>query len=74
MVSAMVNSIGLVFDIIGAMLIYFNSPISEGGSFLYSSDETARRIKKATKKNNLVKLGAGILLVGFIIQIISNWV
>jgi len=76
-VSKLVNSGGLVLDIGGALLlIKYSLPDSisrEGHSFLVLEQEDEEEKKKWRKYNNWSKVGAGLLVCGFLLQLISNF-
>lgn len=70
-----INSIGIVFTIIGATIMYLNSPInnsvSDGGNAFTDFD----KIDKADKlRNRRLKNGLGFIVLGSILQLISNFV
>jgi len=74
--SKLVNSIGLILDILGALLIFrFGLPekISRTGSsalLLEGTDEA--EIEKAKCFDRITRLGIGLLIAGFALQLISN--
>ncbi len=72
-----VNSIGLLFDIVGAILIWkYGLPdsISKSGSEIvtHSVDPESEK-KKAKKYEFWGKTGLGLLMFGFLLQLISNF-
>ena len=72
--SNILNTIGLVIDIIGALLMYFNTQPVNYQTYIYRREELKGSLyKKAKKKNQKIKLGAFLLFVGFFIQIIATW-
>ena len=69
----LINSIGLGLDILGAALIFFNSPKPSHSTVIYQNDELERLARKDNRKHNLAKAGLFILIMGFILQLISNF-
>ena len=64
-ISNQINSVGLVLDIVGAILIFsFGVP---RGAFMFLS-------AKIERDEKLSLLGAALLVLGFICQLISNFV
>ncbi len=64
-----INSIGLFFDIIGAGIIFFYFPA------IWKEERGVARLNKGYDKNEKVsKYGLSILIIGFIFQLISNFV
>ena len=65
-----INSIGLIFDIIGAGIIFIYVPA------LW--EVVGSRVQLAGKSNDknkkLSKIGFSILIIGFALQLISNFV
>lgn len=70
------TSIGLVLDIVGVAILYFNGPpISEilpNGSELLWTDEDPERAKKAQREILYSKIALGFIIVGFILQFIGS--
>jgi hypothetical protein len=70
------NSIGLVFDIAGVVLLFkFGLPeeISRTGSsalLIEERDET--EVRRARLYDRLGGLGLGLLILGFVVQLVSN--
>lgn len=66
------NLIGLCLSIVAAPILFFSSPSHsmdiDGGSFTGAPTETELKNKK---KENIMKLGFIILLLGITLQIIS---
>ena len=77
MTATILNSAGLVFDIIGALLIWKNGlppEISRDGTsnlVCQQTDESEK--KKAKKMDTLSKIGALALAAGFGLQLLSNF-
>jgi len=63
--------LGLSIDIIGAFLIYLNSPKVRFGTYLYNQTELTELEKKATKMHRLTQIGALLLVLGFSFQMIA---
>ena len=74
-----VSSTGLVLDIVGVVLLFFyglSADVSEtGGTRLVwpggTSKEEARREYRHYKR--MARIGLGCLMVGFLLQLISNF-
>jgi len=77
MTATIVNSAGLVFDIIGALLIWKNSlppEISRDGTTNIVCEQIDESEKKEAKKmDSLSKIGALFLAAGFGLQLLSNF-
>jgi hypothetical protein len=73
-ISVLVNSIGLVFDVLGAILIYKNTPKVSFDNFLYDTEVYEKMRITARKMNKRVRVGTLFLFTGFLIQLISNWI
>jgi hypothetical protein len=75
--SALVNSIGLVFDIVGAVLLWrygLPEPISRTGAvhlILEQTDDTEKA--KAKRYDRIARWGIALLIVGFALQLLSNF-
>jgi hypothetical protein len=77
--SANLNSIGLLLDIVGAILIYkFGFPFMDvfpddgGGLNLYESSDV-KRSKRIRRDKVLAKSGLVAMILGFIVQLTSNY-
>jgi len=75
--STIINSLGLIFDITGAVLIFFYgiTPLltKEGGDVIITSSKEEN--KKEYKKHSFwSKFGLLLLAFGFILQLISNFI
>lgn len=77
----LVNSAGLLFDIVGAVLIWrFGLPpeVSRSGAsyLVVNPDDSvmAATKKMAARYDFLGRLGLALLIFGFFIQIVSNFV
>jgi len=66
------NNIGLILDIIGALMIFLDSPKVSFETRFYRRKEQDGLNKKAKRINNLAKIGALILFIGFLLQFIYN--
>ena len=75
-ISNIINSAGLVIDIIGVVLIFFFgiSPMidSEGSVFITLEQRDELEIRKAKKYKCISRFGLILIALGFIAQIISN--
>ncbi len=72
------NSRGLFLDVIGAALIFkFGLPADirrSGASYLLLESSPDEKEKQLAKKYDLWgRIGIGLLIIGFILQIISNY-
>lgn len=72
--SLMINSIGLIIDIIGAAIMFFNSQKVEYGSSFISNQRLQELSLKAKKKNKNASIGILLLLIGFILQLFAAWI
>jgi hypothetical protein len=74
--SNLVNSIGLVCDIIGAVLIWrygLPEPISRSGDVLLSLEIDETEKAKAKQFDCIARFGIILLVSGFILQLVSNF-
>jgi hypothetical protein len=73
-----ISTIGLVLDLVGVLLLFkygLPSDISKDGVTTLSIGTTNNKEIKKWKKYNLwSKIGLGFIFIGFILQIISNYV
>jgi preprotein translocase subunit SecF len=73
----LVNSIGLVCDIIGAVIIWrYGLPESidrQGATHIISEQIDEAEKAKAQRYDCLAKFGVGILIFGFFLQLVSNF-
>lgn len=78
MTAACINDIGLLLDIIGAILLFkFGLPASisrEGHIHLITEQVDEEEKKKGKLYDKWGKIGLGLLVIGFIFQLISNHV
>lgn len=78
MTSACINDIGLFLDIIGAVLLFkFGLPASvdrEGHIHIITEQFDEEEIKKGKFYERWGKIGLGLLILGFIFQLVSNHV
>lgn len=72
------NSIGLILDIFGAIIIFIfglSNQISPTGSINLVLEQTDKvEIKKAKKYKLLSSIGISLLIIGFTLQLISNFI
>lgn len=78
-VSTIVNSLGLILDIVGAFLLFLYglpSAASDGDSYGVeeSPDEQKSREKKNAFITKMARLGLGLLICGFLLQFIATWI
>lgn len=75
MVSTVLSSIGLFTDIVGAVIIFKNAPdnflIFDGGTF---GGRLTEEEKRKLKKNKRMKLGLMLMIFGFFLQLLGNFV
>ena len=76
--SEIVNSVGLGLDIVGVVLLFrFGLPPDvnrHGHGFLMIEGENEEEIKKAKIYTWISYVALACLIVGFALQILSNWV
>jgi len=69
-----INSIGILLNIIGAYIIFVNSPLHftviYGGNASTDWNEIDRKTKK---RNAWVRYGVYVLIAGSVLQLISNF-
>jgi hypothetical protein len=72
-----VNSIGLIFDIAGVVLVWkYGLPESisrTGATYLLLEESDATEIARANKYDKRSRIGLSLLMLGFIGQLISNF-
>ena len=78
MCGATINTVGLFLDIVGVVILFFNGPpvypvLPDGREFIWS-DSDAKGTKAARRKLRWSKIGLGLLGVGFVFQLCSNYV
>jgi len=73
--STIINIIGLSFDIIGVVLLFFYEPPKPeiGALLLQSAPSKEEREKSRSAKRKFSRIGLVCLIVGFSLQIISNF-
>ena len=74
-----INSLGLALDIVGVVLIFrYGLPeeVNRTGAsyFTNSPDPESEDAKKAKRYDKLSRFGLILLVAGFTLQIISNWI
>lgn len=76
--SPWINSFGLLLDIVGAILIFqfgLPEPISRrGAQYLITEQSDEGERKKASRFDLLSKVGLGLLVTGFVFQLVSDFV
>ena len=72
--SETLNIIGLSFDILGVILLFFYEPPKPepGAILLESAPSEQERAASAKAKYRLSRVALLLIIIGFIIQIISN--
>jgi hypothetical protein len=75
--AVLVNSAGLILDIVGAVLVWrYGLPeaISRTGASPLILEETDEgEIAKAMRYDRIAQLGIGLLIAGFGLQLVSNF-
>ncbi len=66
------NIIGLIIDIAGAILIFFNSPEFTHHTYIYSDEEETNLNKKEIAIRRRARIGMGMLIIGFVFQLLGN--
>jgi hypothetical protein len=73
-----INSIGLLFDIAGVLVLFkygLPSEVSKEGSIGIAFQGTdLDEVKKWKKYDCWSKFGLSIILIGFLLQLSSNWI
>ena len=76
--SHLINSIGLVLDIVGVVIIWrygLPEPLSREGAIYIIAEQSDRAEKlKAARYDLLSKIGLFLVLAGFALQLASNFV
>jgi hypothetical protein len=74
--STWVNSVGLVLDICGAILLWkYGLPEAisrEGHQYIVLGQKDKAEAEKAQTYDRWSKLGLGLLIFGFVLQFVSN--
>jgi hypothetical protein len=77
MTSNQINSIGLIFDIIGVLILFkfgLPSEVSKTGSISIIAEQTDEdEVRKWKKYNLFSKIGLAFILIGFFLQLYSNY-
>lgn len=68
----LINVVGLILDITGAVMIYLNTPHPSNQTWIYSSEEGKALYQQEKKERRRVKLGMILLGSGFLLQLIST--
>ena len=75
---AIINSIGLVLDITGAIFLWrYGLPEAlsrEGHTYIISGEIDAREAAKAKSYDRWAKIGLSSLVAGFVCQLVSNFI
>lgn len=73
--ASIVNTVGLAFDIIGVVLLFFYEPPKETHALLLQSAPSKEERKKTKNlKRKFSGLALVLLIIGFLLQIVSNFV
>ena len=78
MCGATINTVGLSLDIMGVVILFFNGPpvypvLPDGREFLWT-DSDDKGAKTARRKLLWSQIALFLLFVGFVFQIVSNYV
>ena len=65
------NIIGLLLNMSGALLVFFNTPTTKYGVYLYNKTERPELEKKAKRINRNARMGMLLLGFGFFIQLFT---
>jgi hypothetical protein len=68
----LLNIIGLVFDITGALLLYFNTPHPSNITWIGTSGDIENDMKREGIEKRYTKFGIILLGTGFSLQLISS--
>jgi hypothetical protein len=70
------NEVGLLFDIVGVVLVWrYGLPPSVdrmGLKYIVTSDRDESEIAKARRYDSLSHIGLGLIVTGFLLQLLSN--
>lgn len=76
--STWINSVGLVLDICGAVLLWkYGLPEAisrEGHQYIVLEQKDEAEAEKAKAYDFWSKLGLGLLIFGFVLQLVSNFI
>jgi hypothetical protein len=67
--ATIINSTGLVIDIIGALMIFLNSPKLEATAYIGETGDEPR----TNRRNKIARYGMGVIMIGFFLQLIANF-
>ena len=69
-----VNSAGLVLDIGGVVILFcYGLPAEIRKEHLLSVGENEKQVRKWNHYKRISRLGLGLLVLGFSLQLVSNW-
>lgn len=71
--STIVNSLGLAIDIVGAGLVFFNSPEKTHITYAYQHSELEALKIKTKRIRMFAQSGFALLAIGFLLQLTSNF-
>jgi len=63
-----ISSAGLLFDMLGAMMMYFNTPKVETVPMTYMRSEMEAILAADRRRNRMIRLGVALLAFGFLLQ------
>ena len=76
--STLINSFGLLLDIVGVVIIWkygLPEPLSRtGANHIIAEQSDDAEAAKAARYDRLSMVGLGLLVVGFLLQLLSNFV
>lgn len=67
----LLNLIGLIINMTGALIMFYNAPKVQSQTFLYTDKELQEIEKNDKRKNQLSRYGMLILFIGFIVQSVA---
>lgn len=78
MTRTLVNSLGLLSDVVGVVLLYFYglpTEISRSGAIRFIAEQTDTEELRLTRRyDRWARVGLACLLLGFLLQLVSNFV
>jgi uncharacterized membrane protein len=74
-IKTIINSAGLILTLIGVYLVYKGSPIHYDKISGGSAQTDWEKVKRETdRKNRLVTIGVYLVIIGTVLQLISNFI
>lgn len=75
--SVWINTIGLAFDIVGVLILFaYQAPPKINGmeDMMRENYSLIQRVKASIKDSKLNKFGISLIVLGFAMQIVSNFI